>query len=532
MRGFDFHCNAALPRLAWCAKAELGADTVVVEHGPWVETGTGFFAEGAWNRPFDEPRLGDAEIVLGSGGTLVAEGVAFTPTTHTMERLYSLERDSAALVSNSLPFLLEAAHAKLDVQNWSYERQLMTFLRGYAKATKRLQLADGATVALHYHDTLLIDRGLRRQSRRPPAPPSFGAYADYLEYLSNALDVLHRNATSPQRKTTYAPLSTISSGYDSPACAVLARRLGCRRAVTFTEAREAFNDRPLKKLDDSGEHIAKILGLEVAKFRRDAYLTADDYPEALFIATGGGGDDVVMSALRDTLERTMLFTGMLGDTLWSTDSPQSPALSEQYRFLYPAGGSLQEFRLRTGFIHVPVPLLTFTRHADLQRISRSVEMRPWRVGGHYDRPIPRRLVEEAGVPRRAYAREKRAITQPFWLQKSDATCMSARSLRDLEEFRLRVAAQYPLGELRMRAKEALQRAAGRWRLSAARWARDPYHSDAYLEAAMADPLRFHWAVEKVSAAYRGCRIGALSARVSSAVCAGRTSDASSTDPSA
>jgi hypothetical protein len=159
-------------------------------------------------------------------------------------------------------------------------------------------------------------------------------------------------------------------------------------------------------------------------------------------------------------------------------------------------------------------------------------MRPWRVGGNYDRPIPRRLVEEAGVPRRAYAREKRAITQPFWLQKSDLSCMSARSLRDLEEFRSRVTAQYPLGKLRMSAKETWQRAAAKWRQRAARWARDPYHSDAYLEAAMADPLRFHWAVEKVSAAYLGCRIGALSARVSSAVRAGRTSDASSTDPSA
>jgi hypothetical protein len=205
----------------------------------------------------------------------------------------------------------------------------------------------------------------------------------------------------------------------------------------------------------------------------------------------------------------MLFTGMLGDTLWSTTSPQSPALSEEYRFLYPAGGSLQEFRLCTGFVHVPVPLLTFTRHGDVQRISRSLEMRPWRVGGDYDRPIPRRLVEEAGVRRRAYAREKRAITQPFWLQKSDSTCMSTRSLRDLEEFRERVTAQYPLGKLRMQVNERLQRAAGKCRMLAARVARDPYHSDAYVEAAMADPLRFHWAVEKVSAAYRECRIGAL-----------------------
>lgn len=508
MRAFRFHCNPTLPRLAWCAKVARNAD-VVVEHGPWVETGTGFFVEGAWNRAFGEPDLDGAEAMLGSGGTLIGDRVAFTPTTHTMERLYSVEAASAVLVSNSLPFLLKAAQTKLDVQNWSYERHLMTFLRGYVKADKKLRVERGMTVRLHYHDTLVIGADLRQETRHPPSLPRFSSYGGYIDFLSRMLAALHGNANARERKVRYAPLSTISSGYDSPACAVLARQLGCRRAVTFTEARDDFNDRPLKRLDDSGEHIANILELDVAKFSRSAYLEADDYPEALFIATGGGGDDVVMSVLRGVLEGTMLFTGMLGDTLWNTVGTQSPALSEQYRFRYPAGGSLQEFRLATGFIHVPVPLLTFTRHADLQRISRSLEMRPWRVGGRYDRPIPRRLVEEAGVPRAVYAREKRAITQPFWLQKADARCMSAQSLRDLAEFRRRVAAQHPLGDLRMRVNERLQHAGAKWRMRAARLARDPYHSDAYLEAAMADPLRFHWAFEKVSAAYRGAEIGAL-----------------------
>ncbi|HEX7236362.1 MAG TPA: hypothetical protein VF405_05335 [Gammaproteobacteria bacterium] len=508
-REFRFHPNPTLPPLAWCAKVARDAPAVVVEHGSLVETGDGFFVEGAWNGRFDEPHLAQADIVLGSGGTLVGAGAAFTPTTHTMERLYSLRSGAAVLVSNSLPFLLVASQTELDARNWSYERRLMTFLRGYAKAAKRLELAGGATVSLHYHHTLLIAPDLTREASAPPPPPHFESYRGYIDYLSNALEALQRNASSPRRSVAYAPLATISSGYDSPACAVLAKRLGCRRAVTFIEARGDFNDRPLKTLDDSGEHIAKILELDVVKFSRRAYLDADDYPEAPFIATGGGGDDVVLSALRDTLDRSMLFTGMLGDTVWSAGEAQDPALSEQYRFLYPAGGSLQEFRLRTGFIHVPVPLLAFTRHADLQRISRSLEMRPWRVGGGYDRPIPRRLVEEAGVPRRAYAREKRAITQPLWLQKSDHNCMSARSLRDLEQYRQRVAARYRFGKLRMRLHEQLQRAAGGLSLRAARLARDPYHSDAYFEAALADPLRFHWAVDKVAESYRASELHGL-----------------------
>jgi hypothetical protein len=33
-------------------------------------------------------------------------------------------------------------------------------------------------------------------------------------------------------------------------------------------------------------------------------------------------------------------------------------------------------------------------------------MRPYRVGGYYDRPIARRLAEEAGLPRGSFARTK------------------------------------------------------------------------------------------------------------------------------
>lgn len=505
----EAHLNPTLPRLAWCAKVVRGRRTVVVEHGAWVETGPQFFAEGAWNRPFDDPCLPAAEIVLGSGGTIVGDRASFTPTTHTMERLYSIERADAWLVSNSLPFLLEATQSRLDVRDWSYERRLMTFLRGYRRAATTLELEAGAVVKIHYHDTVSIGPDLRQTTTATPQPPHFASYAEYVDYLLRTLAVLQRNASAAARKVAYAPLTTISSGYDSPACAVLAKAVGCRRAVTFTEARKHFNERPPQALDDSGEHIARILGLDVTKHSRRAYLAADDYPEALFIATGGGGDDVVLSALRAALERTMLFTGMLGDTLWGTSGTQDPALSEQYRFKFPAGGSLQEFRLHTGFVHVPVPLLTFTRHADLQRISQSAEMRPWRIGGDYDRPIPRRLVEEAGVPRHAYAHEKRAISQPFWLQRSNPGCMSARSLRDLDLYRQRVAARRRLGKLRMRLKERYVRLAAEWCMRAARLTRDPYHSDAYLAAGMADPLRFHWAVDKVCAAYRGASIRTL-----------------------
>ncbi|MGH7793073.1 MAG: hypothetical protein ACREOB_12235, partial [Thermodesulfobacteriota bacterium] len=39
-------------------------------------------------------------------------------------------------------------------------------------------------------------------------------------------------------------------------------------------------------------------------------------------------------------------------------------------------------------------------------INRSPEMKPWCVVGNYDRPIARRIVEEAGVPRELFGNRK------------------------------------------------------------------------------------------------------------------------------
>ena len=55
-------------------------------------------------------------------------------------------------------------------------------------------------------------------------------------------------------------------------------------------------------------------------------------------------------------------------------------------------------------------------------------MRPWSVGGGYDRPIPRRIAEEAGVPRQHFGQRKMGGTRrPFGLM--------AASREDFQKFR-------------------------------------------------------------------------------------------------
>jgi len=50
---------------------------------------------------------------------------------------------------------------------------------------------------------------------------------------------------------------------------------------------------------------------------------------------------------------------------------------------------------------------------DIVRITESSEMDSWRLGNTYDRPIPRRIAEEAGVPRHLFGQDKMASAVIF-----------------------------------------------------------------------------------------------------------------------
>ena len=53
------------------------------------------------------------------------------------------------------------------------------------------------------------------------------------------------------------------------------------------------------------------------------------------------------------------------------------------------------------------------RKAEIIAITESDEMQPWRIHTAYDRPIPRRIAEEAGIPRQAFGQAKYASVVIF-----------------------------------------------------------------------------------------------------------------------
>ena len=72
-----------------------------------------------------------------------------------------------------------------------------------------------------------------------------------------------------------------------------------------------------------------------------------------------------------------------------------------------------ELRLNLGFIQLPLPFMGARRKAEVIAITESEEMRPWRINTAYDRPIPRRIAEEAGIPRHAFGQSKYASVVIF-----------------------------------------------------------------------------------------------------------------------
>jgi hypothetical protein len=158
------------------------------------------------------------------------------------------------------------------------------------------------------------------------------------------------------------------------------------------------------QVDDSGASIARILGLEVTEFSGEACRDASAQC-AEEIAAAGDAFDFQFAALEKALPGRVLVSGFNGDSIWDRHhkrpSPQLIRLNEP-----PTGSSLGEFRLRAGFLHCPVPFLGAVLHPALHAISRSPEMAPWTLHSGYDRPVPRRILEEKGVPRGSFARAK------------------------------------------------------------------------------------------------------------------------------
>ncbi|MBP7001096.1 hypothetical protein [Amaricoccus sp.] len=406
--------DAHVPQLAWlCVVSRSGYDFTL---GSGVERGPRSIFEGVWDGDFAAHQFHRSQYVYGSGAVW-NKYVIFVPPKHCWEYLYILtDRVSGkTFVSNSFNYAFAAAG--VDTGDAFFEAVADTlFPSTNTASTLGIDLYNPAVCEteryalkrmMFYNFIVDPEGGVTLLSGVDPEAP-YTTYAEYRAFLVGKIRDIRLNATDPGRSRPFPPITPVSRGYDSPCVAVLARDAGCNDAVTM--------ELVVKGKLDSGTDIARKLGLNV---HVASHMLGDEVPALAvafegdrrdavleFIATAGIGDDVGFLGFEEALRGRAFLIGAMGDSVWRRNSSLPPGLPVRVAY----GKSITEFRLRTGFAFVPVPSIGARFPSRVKRMTRTGEMAPYTLWAPYDRPFPRRVVEEAGIARGEFGSSKSAAS--------------------------------------------------------------------------------------------------------------------------
>lgn len=393
-----------LPPLAWLIDWKDGRG--LLHCGAGVETRDGAWFEGTWAGDFDAWDFAQTPDVFGSGGFCCNGRLRLVPPSHCLEPLFLKLEGTRLWASNSLAFLLAHIGGEIDLGDFSYAERFLNVLNGIDHLRFEISCLKGP-IRVVYRFNVEIDETGSILYQEKPSSPCFPSYEAYVGHLGDAVSSVLANARAPARRYRLTPLSTLSKGYDSPACATLARAAGCVEAVTYVAS---LNREGSLQQDDCGLEIGRGLGLDVKVFRREVPLAASEADLTQFFCDGGFGGEVFWLAMAENLRGRALITGIPGGQVWSR------ILGEKKLFEKSdcAGFGLGEFRRTLGFAHIPLPYIAATRLADILCIGRSPAMQPWSIGGDYDRPIARRIIEEAGIAREMFGQNKSGNSFRAW----------------------------------------------------------------------------------------------------------------------
>ena len=221
-----------LPRLSWCVTMKRSEPVAQVTCGPWVETGDGYFVEGAWDDRFEEHGFDRSYLLMGSGGKATDRGIVLSTPCHNLEPLFLVCSGDELTASNSLPFLLTSAGLSLDPGYLYYKMDLRSSLRGLERCAKHIPTGNGQNIRVLHYTNVEIDGTLNVMELAKPPVPDWPGFDQYQEFLASGLRNIKENAESPARRIRYELLTTISTGYDSSASAALASEVGATRALT------------------------------------------------------------------------------------------------------------------------------------------------------------------------------------------------------------------------------------------------------------------------------------------------------------
>jgi hypothetical protein len=380
-----------LPNGAWIVSCSGGVRRIVSGAGLRQISPHVYFEGAVGNTSNPE----QAAEVFGTGVQERGADTMLLTTSHSLEMLFFV-RNSAGHwhASNSLALLAAQADLSLDWDK-QYTGRLATAVKGIEEYSTQIGHADGWEISRFMVRNVVVSPQGHVTFEDKPVAPAFKSFDQYQTYLK---DTLRSAFDFAQRHGGYTPAATCSTGYDSACASALAASVGCKEAITLRNARGGDSD--------SGREIATALGLDVTEFDRPQEGAVEWESMVPFVASGMGGEDYCYQAFGPAIAGKVVVTGFHGDKMWDAGVHPNAVLSRGDI----SGSSLQEFRLWTNSIFIPVPMIGALQHAAIAAITEAAEMAPWRLNNDYDRPIARRIVETAGVRREAFGQRKRAAS--------------------------------------------------------------------------------------------------------------------------
>ena len=386
-----------------------------------VETSSDWIVEAVWDGDFSEGDFDKTDLVFGTGIRVRDDQLIFVSAGTVFDRLWHVRVNNTWHVSNSLPGLLAVTNLQLKSDYFEYARDIRSITRGLERrvATIPTETADVHSV---YFKNIRFEDGRIVEVAKPDVAPDFEDYQTYKQFLFDTAESIGENMRDSARRHPIKSLTSLSSGYDSSATAVVAQHAGCNQAVTFRDSASFWRG------SDSGAPVAEALGMTCKEYSREA----NDYSseESVWAATAWPGT-LNWTSFDYPNPLCLFFTGCHGEKMWDRiqHDDADPFVRRDVSSL-----GFCEFRLLRGVWQCVVPFWGIRRSHQMRDISNSKDLSFWATGKDYDKPIARRLVEESGVPRKAFGQLKRnavLVSSFFWPYSSNARIRFRRYLKSI-----------------------------------------------------------------------------------------------------
>ena len=380
------------PSLAWVAKISGDSQIVNVLSGDEVCSEPDWFCEAIWDGDFISGDFDRTDIIAGSGARIRGDQLIFVSSGSTVDRLQYIRIGNDTWISNSLACLLSETNAEINLTYSHYMRDFNSIITGLKNYVSIIHTNKGE-IHLVYFDNITINLAGINIVPKPFPKRDFSSFDTYNSFLTEALKRIHSNMSDNKRPIQLSFIGTLSTGYDSSMVTALAKKIGVMSEVICFK-------RPDGR--DFGGSNAKSMGLKVNTVDVSAWRKYVS-PEILFIAGNAFGEEVHFKATEELLSHKVLLTGYHGDKVWEKVLSYTGADIKRGDI---SGLALTEFRLSAGFINCPIPFWGVRQLSDINRISNSEQMKKWDVGGDYNRPICRRIVEDIGLDSESFGIKK------------------------------------------------------------------------------------------------------------------------------